>query len=67
MSDQDRISPNNNNTVSSRKVKRKKTTISKRGLSVDPTPNSQNYIIKVVQQMVRRITNEILEVKGLQV
>ena len=47
-SDQDRISPYNINTISSR--------ISIMGLLVDPIPNSLN-IIRIVWQIVRRIAN----------
>ena len=36
-----------------------------RGLLVDPTPNSQTNITRTIWQTVRRITNEILGVKGL--
>ena len=35
-----------------------------RGLLVDPTPNSQTNITRTIWQTVRRITNEILGVKG---
>ena len=42
MSDQDRISPYNINTESSRQVRRIKKEDSIRGLQVDPMPNSPN-------------------------
>ena len=35
------------------------------GLLVDPIPNSLTNIIRIVWQIVRRITNQILGVKGL--
>ena len=63
MSDQDRISPHNIFTILSRQVMRIKILI--RGLLVDPTPNSQTNITRTIWQTVRRITNEILGVKGL--
>lgn len=34
-------------------------------LQVDPTPNSQRNIIRIVQQTAKRISNEILAVQGL--
>ena len=40
MSDQNRISPNSINTISSRQVVKIKKKIFFRGLSVDPIPNS---------------------------
>ena len=65
MCDQDRISLYTINTISSRQVmKIKKILI--RGLLVDPIPNSQNLnITRTICQAVRKITNEILGVKGL--
>ena len=42
LSDQDRISPYNINTISSRQVMRIKKTLSARGSWVDPIPNSPN-------------------------
>ena len=65
MCDQDRISLYTINTISSRQVmKIKKILI--RGLLVDPIPNSQNLnITRTIWQAVRKITNEILGVKGL--
>ena len=65
MCDQDRISLYTINTISSRQVmKIKKILI--RGLLVDPILNSQNLnITRTIWQAVRKITNEILGVKGL--
>ena len=62
MSDQDRISPYNINTISSRQVIRGKK-ISIRGFLFDPISSSNTR--RIVWQAVRRITNEILGVKGL--
>ena len=60
--DQDRIYPFNINTISSRLL----VVILKniKGLLIDPIPNSVIYIIRIVRQTVRRITTEILVVKG---
>ena len=35
-------------------------------LLIDPIPNSPTNIIRIVWQTVRRITNEILGVEGLE-
>ena len=64
MSDQDRISPHNLNTISSRPVMRIKK-ISIKGLLVDSMINSSNYITRTVWQTVRRITNEMMGLKRL--
>ena len=64
MSDQDRISPYNLNTISSRPVMRIKK-ISIKGLLVDSLINSSNYITRTVWQTVRRITNEMMGLKRL--
>ena len=60
--DQDRIYPFNINTISSRLL----VVILKniKGLLIDPIPNSVIYIIRIVRQTVRRITTEILGVRG---
>ena len=66
MSDQDRISPFKINTISSKQVMRIRKNINK-GIT-SPTPNSQNYsklLTRTVWQTVRRITSEVLGVKGL--
>ena len=60
MSDQDRISPYNINTISSKQMMRiKKISIKLIQHQILPTK-----ITRTVQQTVRRITNEILGVKG---
>ena len=64
MSDQDRISPHNLNTISSRPVMRIKK-ISIKRLLVDSMINSSNYITRTVWQTVRRITNEMMGLKRL--
>ena len=64
MSDQDIISPYNINTISSRQVMRIKKILI-RGLLIDPIPILQTNITRTIWQTVRRITNEILGVKGL--
>ena len=64
MSGQDRISPHNLNTISSRPVMRIKK-ISIKGLLVDSMINSSNYITRTVWQTVRRITNEMMGLKRL--
>ena len=64
MSDQDRISPYNINTISRRQVMRK-TNISIKGLLVDPISNSLNQLYKNCMADNEEITNEILGVNGL--
>ena len=64
MSDYGRISPYYIYTMSCRQVMRIKK-ISIIGLLIDLIPNSPHYnIMRIVWQTVRRITNEILGVKG---
>ena len=64
-SDQDRISPYNNNTISSRQVRIKKNMIE--GISSDAIPNSQNKHDKNCLAVSKEISiiNEILGVKWL--
>ena len=62
MSDQDKISPYSISTISSTLVMRMKK-ISIRELLVDSMLNFQTNIMRIVWQTVRRISNEILEVK----
>ena len=62
MSDQDRISPYNINTTSSTQVKRKK---EKYELWIQYQTLQPNIIISVWQTL-RRITSEILGMKGLE-
>ena len=64
MSDQDRISPNNINTIPSIQVMRITKNINK-GNKLIQYQILQNNITRTVWQTVRRITNEILRVKGL--
>ena len=64
MDDQDRISPYNICTISSRQVMRLKK-ISVRGLYLVQYQIPQTNVTRTVWQTVRRITNEILGVKGL--
>ena len=63
MSDQDRISPHNIIRILSRQVTRIKILI--RGLLVDPIPNSPTNITRTIWRTVRRVTNEVVGVKGL--
>ena len=64
MSDHDRISPYNINTVQAEKEWEWRE-LSIRWLSVDPVTNSLNENHDTVQQSERRITDEILGMKGL--
>ena len=64
MSDQERISPYNIHTISSRQVMRIKK-ISIRDYSLIQYQILQTNITKTVYKMVRGITNEILGAKGL--
>ena len=63
MSDQDRISPYNINTKSSRQVMRKKNQLE--DYKLIQYQILQTNITRTACQTVRRITNEILGVKGL--
>ena len=65
MSDQDRISPYNINTISSRQVMRKKEKYQLGDYQLIQYQILQTNIIRIGWQTVRRITNEILGVKGL--
>ena len=64
MSDQDRISPYNINTISIRQVMRMKKNTSLRIFWFIQYQILRNSIVKIVWQTVRRIFNEILSVKG---
>ena len=64
-SDQDRISPYNINTISSRQVMRIKKNISYGDYELIQYQILQTNIMRTVWQTVRRITDEILGVKGL--
>ena len=64
MSDQDRISPYNVNTISIRQVMRMKKNTSLRIFWFIQYQILRNSIVKIVWQTVRRIFNEILSVKG---
>ena len=61
MSDQDRISPYNINQTDDENEEKYKF----EDFLVDPVPNSQNCIVRIVWQTVRRITNEIMAIEGL--
>ena len=63
MSDQERISPYNINTISSRQVMRKKNQLE--DYKLIQYQILQTNITRTAWQTVRRITNEILGVKGL--
>ena len=63
MSDKDRISPYNINTIPSRQVMRIKKNIDC-DLLVDPIPNSPNWHHKNCKGTVGRKTNEMLGAKG---
>ena len=63
MSDQDRISPYNINTISSRQVMRKKNQLE--DYKLIQYQILQTNITRTVWQTVRRITHEILGVKEL--
>ena len=65
MSDQDIISPNNINTISSRQVMRIKKNIDWGIINWSKTKFSELTLEKTVWQAGRRITDEILGVKGL--
>ena len=64
LNDQERISPHNISTISSRQVMRIKSSINK-GLLVNSLPNFPINITRTIWQTAMRITNEILGVKGL--
>ena len=64
MSDQDRISPYNINTISIRQVMRMKKNTSLRIFWFIQYQILRNSIVRIVWQIVRRIFNEILSVKG---
>ena len=64
MSDQDRISPYNINTISIRQVMRMKKNTSLRIFWFIQYQILRNSIVRIVWQTVRRIFNEILSVKG---
>ena len=63
MSDQDRISPYNINTISIRQVMRMKKNTSLRIFWFIQYQILRNSIVRIVWQTVRRIFNEILSVK----
>ena len=65
MSDRDRHSPDNINTMSSRQVMRIKKNINYRIISLILYQILQTNITRTVWQTVWRITSEILGVKGL--
>ena len=66
MSDQDRISPYNINKISSRQVRSENKEEYQLGdYKLIQYQIPQNNITRTVWQTVRRITNVILEVKGL--
>ena len=65
MSDQDRISPYNINTESSRQVRRIKKKTQLENYKLIQYQILQIEIISILWQTVGRITNEILGVKGL--
>ena len=64
MSDQDRISPYNINTISIRQVMRMKKNTSLRIFWFIQYQILRNSIVRIVWQTVTRIFNEILSVKG---
>ena len=64
LNDQERISPYNISTISSRQEMRIKSSIN-RGLLVNSLPNFPINITRTTWQTAMRITNEILGVKGL--
>ena len=64
MSDQDRISSYNINTISIRQVMRMKKNTSLRIFWFIQYQILRNSIVRIVWQTVRRIFNEILSVKG---
>ena len=65
MSDQQRISPYNFNTTSSRQVIRIKKNINQEIISLSNTKFSELTLKGIVWETVRRITSDILEVKAL--
>ena len=65
MSDQDRISPYNIHTISSKQVMRIKKIYELGDYKLIQYQILQHNITRTVWQTVRRITNEILGVKGL--
>ena len=65
MSDQDRISPYNINTISTRQVMRNKEKYQLGDYKLIQYQILQTNISRTVRQKVTRITNEILGVKGL--
>ena len=65
MSDQNRISPYNINTISSRQVMRIKKNYQSGDYKLIQYQILQTNITRTVWQTVRRIANEILGVKGL--
>ena len=65
MSDQDRISPYNISTISSRQVMRIKKDIDYGDYKLIQYQILQTNITRTVWQTLRRITNETLGVKGL--
>ena len=64
MSDQDRISPYNINIISNRKVMREKKKYQSGDYKLIQYQILQTDIIRTVWQTVRRITSEIMGVKG---
>ena len=64
MSDQDRISPHNINTISIRQVMRIKKNISLRIFELIQYQISRSSNLSNLWQTVKRITNEILDSKG---
>ena len=64
MSDQDRISPYNINTISIRQVMRMKKNTSLRIFWFIQYQILRNSIVRIVWQTVTRVFNEILSVKG---
>ena len=65
MNDQVRISPYNNNIILSNQVFRIKEKYQLADYKLIQYQILQTYIIRIVWQTVRRITNEILEVRGI--
>ena len=65
MGDQDRISPYNINTISSRQVMRIKKSLSLENYKLIQYQIPQTNMTRTEWEIVRRITNEILGVKGL--
>ena len=64
MSDQDRISPFKINTISSKQVMRIRKSINK-GITSWSNTKFSKLLTRTVWQTVRRITSEVLGVKGL--